>query len=438
MTNTFARVERVLWIACPVLLFAVMFGHMTAIVFNALALLALGTLAGAFSPQRPPLWRWPLALPIACWAGWSLAAVAWSAYPVISFHAWLDEVLYPLVSFWGFWILGTRTQRLEPLALVNWVACVLLALISALYWGHLQPPTATTFPLHFYNRVGHTSTLAVFAMALFSGVLLRPRWRVFSVTGLVLCLFIGLATLNRFFWPAAAATLLVALFPLYRRHILLALLAIAVVGVAAVGTLEYSARLRLGDAATVSVTRDVAIDGHEILIPQAFSSIGDTVSSDTRPKLWAFYTSEAKRHMWRGVGFGKPLPGMVYRSEMPQSLLQIEPQALTHAHNLFLNTWLQTGMIGAVLETVLLLSLVLHFWRVRGGDPWLCAAGIALVAGMIAKNTTDDFMWQTTMLAFWSFAGLMLGSAQQRAGLGASPRAGRSASRARYDVTYTR
>jgi O-antigen ligase len=418
MINTFARVERVLWIACPVILFMVMFGHTTAVVFNGLGLLALGTLAAALSPARPPVWRWPLVLPIACWAAWSLAAVGWSAYPAVSMHAWLDEVLYPLVSFWGFWLLGTRTQRLAPLALVSWIACVLLAVISAFNWGNLQPPTAHTFQLHFYNRVGHTSTLAVFTMALFCGALLRPRWRVVGVTGLVLCLFVGLATLNRFFWPAAAVTLLVALFPLYRRRILLALLAFAVVGAAAVGTLEYSSRMRMGDASTVNASRDVAIDGHELLVPHAFSSIGDTVSSDTRPKLWAFYVSQAKRHPWLGVGFGKPLPGMAYQGEMPQSLLAIEPQALTHAHNLFINTWLQTGVVGVVLETVLLLCLVASFWRVRRADPWLCAAGIALVAGMIAKNTTDDFMWQTTMLAFWSIAGLLLGSAQQRTGEG--------------------
>jgi O-antigen ligase len=413
MTNTFARVERVLWIACPIILFAVMFGHMTAIVFIALGWLALGTLAAVVSPQRPSFRRWPLLVPIACWALWSLAAVGWSAYPAVSMHAWCDEVLYPLVSFWGFWLLGTRAERPAPFVLVTWVACVLLALISALYWGHLQPPTAETFPLHFYNRVGHTSTMAVFAMALFAGTLLRPGWRVFGLSGLVLCLFIGLATLNRFFWPAAATVLLVALFPLYRRHVLFALLAFAVVSAAGIGTLEYSARLRLGAVAPASAAHDMAIDGHQVLVPQAFSSIGDTVSSDTRPKLWAFYTAEAQRHTWLGVGFGKPLPGMVYRQEMPQSLLTIEPQALTHAHNLFLNTWLQTGVIGVALEAALLLFLALSFWKARHGDPWLCAAGIALVAGMIAKNTTDDFMWQTTMLAFWSFAGLLLGSAQR-------------------------
>jgi O-antigen ligase len=98
---------------------------------------------------------------------------------------------------------------------------------------------------------------------------------------------------------------------------------------------------------------------------------------------------------------------------MPASLLAVEPQALTHAHNLFINTWLQTGFIGVVLQTVLLLCLVVRFWRLRRVKPWLCAAGVALVAGMIAKNSTDDFMWQTTMLAFWAFAGLLMGCAEQ-------------------------
>lgn len=422
MTHTAARVERLFWVACPVLLFVVMFGHMTAIVFNALALLALGVAAGAFSADRPPLVRWPLLLPVAAWAGWGLASVAWSPYPMVSLHAWCDEVLYPLVSFWGFWLFGSQLRRPEPVVAVNWLACLVLATISALNWGHLQPPTANTFPLHFYNRVGHTSTLAVFSMALFAGFLLRPRWRVVGASGIVLCLFIGLATLNRFFWPAAAVTLLVALYPLYRRRLMLAVLAIAVVGAAGVGTLELSSRLRTSGAAPeVTQARDVVIDGHQVYVPGSLSAIGDTVSADTRPKLWAFYVGQAEHHAWAGIGFGKPLPGIVYRNAMPPALLAAEPQALTHAHNLFINTWLQTGFIGVVLQTALLLSLVARFWRYQRVEPWLCAAGVALVAGMIAKNMTDDFMWQTTMLAFWSFAGLLLGYAEHgRASAGSS------------------
>jgi hypothetical protein len=410
MKNLAARGERVLWVACPIILFAVMFGHMTAIVYNGLALLAIGTLCAACAPDTPALRRWPLVLPICAWAAWALAAaVVWSHAQPVSLHQWFDEILYPFVAFLGFWVVGSRTQRPTSFVAVTWIAAALLALTSIVNWGHLQPPTADTFLLHYYNRVGHTSTLAVFAMPLFSGVMLRARWRAVGMTGLILCLFVGLATLNRFFWPAAAITLLVALFPFYRKRMLIAGLVCVIAAAAALGSLELSARLRYGDAAPRPAQGDFHIGGHQIYVPPALMGIGDTVSNDTRPKLWAFYERVGAEHTWTGIGFGKPLPGIAYRNQMPASLLTLEPQALTHAHNLFINTWLQTGIIGLALQSVLLLALVARFWNLRHVEPLVSAAGIALVAGMLAKNLTDDFMWQTTILAFWSFSGLLLG-----------------------------
>jgi O-antigen ligase len=425
-----ARVERALWIACPVLLFVMMFAHMTAIVYIALAVLAIGTLAAAWSAFRTGGVRhlkWPLALPIGAWAAWTLASIGWSFAPSVSLHAWFDEVFYPLVAFWAFWVLGKKSAHPERLVLVAWLACAVLVLTSVVYWGRLQPPTADTFLLHYYARVGHTSTLAIFALTLFAGTLLtRPRWRAVGALGIVLCLFIGLATLNRFFWPAVAVTLVIAFYPLYRRHLVLAALSIVILAVAGLGTLELSSRLRIGEAVVQAPRSALTIEGHTIYLPHALSGIDDTMAGDTRPRLWAFYTSAAKSHEWLGIGFGKPLPGLAYHSVMPDALLKFEPVALTHAHNLFLNTWLQTGVIGVALQIVLFVALIARFWQLRRVNLWLCAAGVALVVGMITKNITDDFMWQTTMLAFWSFAGLMLGCGErQRDGHAQAPRASR-------------
>ncbi|WGS41018.1 O-antigen ligase family protein [Burkholderia sp. JSH-S8] len=419
MTVTPARIERLLWIGCPVMMFAVMFGHMAAFVNNGLALVAIALVAAVFSSTRPAPLRWPLFVPIAGWAAWALASVRWSAFPGVSMHAWLDEILYPLLTFWGFWLFGTRVERPERVTLAVWGACALLAAISVIYWGRLQPPTLETFPMRFYARVGHTSTLMVFAMALFCAFLMPKRnWRWAGGAGLVLCVLVGLATLNRFFWPAAAVTLLVGLYPLYRRHLLLAALTVAVLGAGVLGTLELSARLRYHDAPPpLASSRDISVAGIPVYVPSGMTALGDTLSSDTRPKLWKFYGDQGSQHEWTGIGFGKPLPGMAYRSAMPRDLLELEPQALTHAHNLFLNTWLQTGWIGLLLHVWLLLALAIAFWRLRRSNPWIAAGGVALVAGMITKNVVDDFMWQTTMLAFWSFAGLVLGYGERHAGV---------------------
>ncbi|MCA8296295.1 O-antigen ligase family protein [Burkholderia sp. AU30198] len=419
MTVITARIERLLWIGCPVLMFAVMFGHLAAFVNSSMVLVGIALVAAACARGRPALFRWPLFVPIVAWAAWSFAAVRWSVFPDVSRHAWFDEVVYPLLSFWGFWLFGTRVERAERVTLAVWLACALLAAISVIYWGKLQPPTPLTIPMRFYARVGHTSTLAAFAMALFCAFFVSKRgWRWAGVTGIVLCVMVGLATLNRFFWPAAAVTLLIGLFPLYRHHLLLAVLAVAVVGVGAVGTLEISARLRYHDAPPpLAASRDISIAGVRLYVPPGMTGVGDTLSSDTRPKLWKFYEEQGRRHEWSGIGFGKPVPGMAYRSEMPPELLALEPQALTHAHNLFLNTWLQTGRIGLALQALLLATLVVAFWRLRHVEPSIAAGGIALVAGMVTKNLVDDFMWQTTILAFWAFAGLMLGYGERRAGV---------------------
>jgi hypothetical protein len=212
MTKMCVKVERVLWVACPVIMFVAMFAHMTALENMALGLVGIGTLAAAFSPDRPSPLRWPLLWPIAAWAAWALISVSWSPFPRDSMHAWLDEVLYPLVSFLAFWLVGTRIERPQRMVLINWVACLLLAAGSVYYWGRLQPPTdPVDVLLHYYNRVGHTSTLAIFSMTLFTGLLMDRHWRLFGLSGIVLALVIGLATLNRFFWPAAGVTLVLRL-----------------------------------------------------------------------------------------------------------------------------------------------------------------------------------------------------------------------------------
>ena len=412
MTRVGLRVERVLWIACPLLMFVVMYAHMTAIENILLGLVGVGVIAAACSETQPSVSRWPLIVPILLWGAWSLASVAWSPFPAESMHAWLDEVAYPLVTFIAFWLVGIQSERPERLVLISWVACVLLAVTSIVHWGQLQPPTADTFLLHYYNRVGHTSTLVVFAMSLFTGLTMQGRWRIIGVTGLLLCFFVGLATLNRFFWPAAGLAILVALFPMYRKHLFLATIVVVLTGVAAVGTLEYSARMR--NVRPVPASDEVVSLGQEkVQLPQFLGGIVASVSADTRPRMWHFYLKAGETHFWTGVGFGKPLPGRVYKSDIPTQFLSREPQALTHAHNLFLNTWLESGLIGVVLEMSLLIALVVRFCRLRHATPYICAAGVALVVGMLAKNSTDDFMWQTTALAFWSFAGLLLGRGER-------------------------
>src|ERR1700693_3526887 len=50
--------------------------------------------------------------------GCALASVACSPYPRDSVYACLVEVLYPLVSFFAFWLMGTRITKPERIVLI--------------------------------------------------------------------------------------------------------------------------------------------------------------------------------------------------------------------------------------------------------------------------------------------------------------------------------
>ena len=89
-----------------------------------------------------------------------------------------------------------------------------------------------------------------------------------------------------------------------------------------------------------------------------------------------------------------------------------------HAHNTFLNRTLETGLPGLAAFLLLLGSVAVAFRRVaRSSDPGTAAigaAGVALVAGVVIKNLTDDFFVRQNALLFWSLVGSGLGAAAAR------------------------
>lgn len=408
--------------ACCVLFFVCMFEHMTALKNLALAVLALALVADTLS--RPRHGNWPLAAPFALWGGFALLSLAWSIAPAMSLHAWLDEIVYPTLGFYGVYRLaacpgeGGSVARPSPgraasdrgraLEMAAWLGVLGVALLSLIGYGQLQPQFIHTGVLRFYARVGHSSTLALLGVPLWLALSTRrDHWRWLGASGLLLALWIGFASLNRFFWIALLPTAFIACLPVLRRHPRSAACAVPLLVLLGFCVLVVSGHLRSAPPAPEPSFAHQGSLGHALVaLPNSLENIAER---DTRRALWTFYGEQARRHPWLGVGFGKPLPGRAYADTVPAALLRLEPQSRTHAHNIFLNTLLQTGVVGLLLQCALFFMLARAYrlrWR---RDPWLASAGIALVIGMLCKNMTDDFMWQSTMLMFWMQAGLLLG-----------------------------
>jgi hypothetical protein len=324
----------------------------------------------------------------------------------------------------------------------SWLACLALAVASVIGFHFLDPAAPKPGLLHFYARVGHTSTVALMAISVFAAMAAVRGTRLLGLVGVLFCVVIGAATLNRFFWVALGVVAVVLLWPrggaVEGRRRAYLVLGVVLLGIVSITGLSNRVRLTLFpppviasavvatpavDAPTVPGAATVGVaDGRGVSAGQSapdllgqmrrMSRLDEMASTDARPKIWAFYVSRVHEHPWLGIGFGKPLPSLAYGQLIPAQLLKLDENAKTHAHNLFLNTLLQTGVIGLALQLVVFAAIAWRFFASRASRPFLYRAGLALLLGMLAKNMTDDFMWQSTALMFWACCGWLLGQCE--------------------------
>jgi hypothetical protein len=437
-----SRIGETLSVGCAILIFVAMFDHVMAIKYVDLGMLVV---VGAWCAGRSLLkdsHTRPLLLPLGLWAIWTLMSASWSADPAISAHAWFDEVGYPLTGFYVFWLTGQQPHHVRRLQMALWAACLILAGISVAYFHLLDPALPKPGLLHFYPRVGHTSTLALMAIPALGVMAANADTRIRGLTGILFCVIIGGATLNRFFWAALAVVVVILQWPHTPNDRKRAACILSALFVSIVIAAGFSNKLRLATVAsnaTLSETvttpatmakphigmtlaslhtedpaaRPADADPHHYvgLMSRflALRAADRAITADTRPQIWRFYGSQVLKHPWIGIGFGKPLPSIAYGSLIPSSLVELDENVRTHAHNLFLNTLLQVGVVGLALEIIVFASLAYRFYGARKTHPLLYRAGLALVIGMITKNLTDDFMWESTMLMFWCSCGWLMG-----------------------------
>jgi O-antigen ligase len=84
----------------------------------------------------------------------------------------------------------------------------------------------------------------------------------------------------------------------------------------------------------------------------------------------------------------------------------------------FASQWLQTGLVGMLAFTALIGALALRYLRfLRSRDDTLAfvgVAGLALIAGFVAKDLTDDFLFRSNAKELWAMTALLLGYGMRR------------------------
>ena len=159
----------------------------------------------------------------------------------------------------------------------------------------------------------------------------------------------------------------------------------------------------------------LALVGGGVYVSNRYRTGGDpesplTMGKDLRPRVWKKVGEEILAHPLTGAGFGLGVMSKAY-----PALLSAEGEVFWHPHNLVLNYGMSAGVPGMVAVLALFAALAWRFWQLalRGGRLARLTglAGASMVAGVFARNMTNDFFVRDGALLFWSLAGMLFGYA---------------------------
>ncbi len=331
------------------------------------------------------------------WAALALASAAWSvdrAYTWGELHA---EVLYGAAAFTIFFVAAMRRPAAWPLW---WLATVLgaaLAFAGAL----LQDVLPFAISRHAVDGgPGPYSTQLV----LVAPMLLALAWRrpagipggpAAFAAGLAFLALAAWTTGNRMVWIAFAVQLAVACACARRVN-------------GTRGTRARVAFLVVGALVAAAFAASL-LERSELFFHHA-DRVAVTLERDLRPRIWAAAWQAFHDAPWLGHGFGREVLAPLFEPLAPPG----HPR-LQHAHNMFIDTALELGVAGLAALAALLLALARRY-RALLSDAALAplgAIGLALLAGFVVKNLTDDFFYRHNALVFWALNGLLLGMARR-------------------------
>jgi len=336
---------------------------------------------------------------VAAWGALATMSLAWSIAPRFSLSELRGEVLYGLAAFAIFFIAAARLARWR------------------LWWAAIVAGTVAVFALALAQRYGlrlsrhpmdggagpWTTHLVLVAPLLLAIAWPRPwgfdRGVLAKFAALFLLMLAAAVTGNRIVWAAFAAQLAVFIV------ISGSMPAMDAARVAMLRRLAVIAALALVVGFAVSVLE--RNEEHYNFDPSVTASI----DRDLRPKLWAVAWTEFRKAPWLGHGFGRAI--------LKEKFLAVTPEVpnhpkMRHSHNLFSDIALQLGVVGLAVFLALLAALAREY---RGylRDARLAPLGVfglAMLAGFVVKNLTDDFFFRHNALVFWALNGMLLGLAR--------------------------
>jgi O-antigen ligase len=404
-----ARADSVVLGATTAFLFVAPFAASGGLRATCLIVAAL-TLAATFR-TRPGRVPWALVIAFAGWSLLAAASLAWSSVPRHTLEELRAETFYSALAFGVFFVAADATSNWR-----QWCIALAAGTGAARVASSVQQGLGVSLWRHPADGgVGPFTTHLVLVAPLLVALVCHPPWGLrrstaAAVVGLALLLGAawvsrdGWTTPSRIVWPALLAVFATAVVAARKAEqftvsdlrglkvgLALAVIAVAIAFVAAIAA--RSERFYPGEA-----------------------GISASVERDLRPRLWWRGVEEWKQAPWLGYGLGREIRESAFLPETPP---QASHPLVRHAHNMPLNIALQLGLAGLGLFFAVIWLLAREYWRALHDAALapLGVMGLALLAGFLTKNFTDDFLHRHNAQVFWALNGMLVGFASRRPAL---------------------
>jgi O-antigen ligase len=407
------RLRRALLVAAVVCLAVLPIGGVAALRSVALAtatLLALAVLVAARGRRAAtvPSPGAAILVPLVLWALWASSSLLWSHAPAYTLRELRAEFAWSLATMTVFYVAADGVSALRALMLTVLAGLALMTGLSLALAPFGDAFAAGTW----HGGVGAYATYLVLAAPVLILLLAPPPAgfrgpaTVLAAAVLLCALLLAAARLtdNRMVWIAFAAigaTAAVLAGLRWRAAVLRA-------------PVRWLAPVAMLLVALAVLFADAAREKARVHFPPD-TSVVETIERDPRLQLWNRTAALIAERPWTGYGFGKE----VLRQELRNTL---GDPTLSHAHNIFISQWLQTGAVGLALLVALLGAIGWRYVRFcRSTSDTLAllgVVGLSLLAGFIVKNLTDDFLIRSNGRLFWALNAAILGWGirQERAG----------------------
>ncbi len=338
-------------------------------------------------------------VPLVLWVLWASSSLLWSHAPAYTLRELRAEFAWGLATMAAFYVAADGVRAWRTLTLTVLAGLALMAGLVLVLAPFGDPFAAGTW----HGGVGAYATYLVLVAPMLVVLVAQPpagfRGTATALVAAVLLAGLLLAaarlTDNRMVWIALAAlgATAAALAGLrWRAGFLRA-------------PVRWLAPLAVLLVALAVLFADAAREKARVHFPPD-TSVVETIEQDPRLPLWNRTAMLIAERPWTGYGFGKE----VLRQELRSTL---GDATLSHAHNVFISQWLQTGAVGLALLVALLGAIgwrYVRFYRSTSDTLALLGiVGLSLLAGFVVKNLTDDFLIRSNGRLFWALNAMILG-----------------------------